>query len=533
MVHQTLGVQGPTVGSQTRRLLAATAIPKTLTQLVDKHRASLARFVAEFRKDGAAGEAPKGPAFREQALAFLLDTARVIPVVYAIEDLHLADEDTLEIFRSLASAPPDPARRMILVGSTYGDLSPAHALTPLLASLRTGGRVRDLKLEGLKAIETAELIRSMLQMDRSTVPLVKRIIQECGGNPLFIEELMKLLIEEKAIYCETTRYRTMSEKPEEFRFPVSLAECYVRRLNHLPPDARRILSVLATMRRPVDLDALADSAGFERAGLGATLIEAERKGFLRKQIEEDRVTYKLRHPAMREAILSTSLQTGKTGYGGERGLREILEFNKGMLAETSLDALYHQVLDAAAVLAGAERGFLLTRSEGESRVVAIRRFDADKLLGPAYRDLVDKAKQTSAPQRTVLGGESADPGRSNPEGLGLRSTMFVPLTSGEITLGALCLDNSLAGAPFSEDDLRLVTDFAGQAALAIRNLQRMPEDAKAAPAAPSRSLVSVELNYIRQVLEFTGGNLAQASRILEVPYVTLWRKVKKHHLIMK
>ncbi|MCE9581801.1 MAG: AAA family ATPase [Planctomycetes bacterium] len=532
MIHQTLGASGPMVGSQTRRLLAATAIPKTLTQLLEKHRAMLTPFIPEFRGEGHTPEPPRGPAWHKAAFAFLSDTARVIPAVYAVEDLHLADEHTLALFRDLALSSADPSRRLVLVGSTYGDLSPAHALSPLLTQLRAAGRVTDVHLEGLRAIEIAELIRNMLQMDRSTIPLVKRIIQDCGGNPLFIEELMKLLIEERAIYCETTRFKTMLERPDEFRFPVSLAECYVRRLNHLTADARRVLAVLAALRRPVDLNLLAENAGIERARMGELLVEAERRGFIRKQIDEDRVTYKLRHPAMRDAVMSTSLQAGRPSYHGERGLREVLEINKSLFLETSLEALHRRILDGAALLASAERGFLLSRIDGETRVGAIRRFDAEKLLGPAYRDLLDKAKSVSTPQRTVVGGEGADLVRSNPEGLGLRSTMFVPLSAGTENFGALCIDNSLAGAPFQEEDLRLLTEFAEQAALAIRALLRGPA-AERAPEPPGRSLESVELAYIREVLRFTGGNLAQASRILDVPYVTLWRKVKKHQLAVK
>ena len=532
MVHQTLGAAGPMVGSQTRRLLAQTAIPRNLAQLLDKHRAALTPYIPEFRAEGHSPEPPRGPAWHKAALAFLSDTARVIPAVYAVEDLHLADEHTLALFRDLALAPPDPARRLVLITSTYGDLSPAHALSPLLAQLRAAGRVTDVRLEGLKAIEIAELIRNMLQMDRSTIPLVKRIIQDCQGNPLFVEELMKLLIEERAIYCETTRFRTNLDQPAEFRFPASLAECYVRRLSHISSDGRRILAVLAALRRPVDLNAIAESAGFERARMGELLVETERKGFIRKHIEEDRITYRLRHPAMRDSVMSTSSQTGQTSYRGERGLREILEINKGLLTETSLEALHRRILDGAALLSGAERGFLLARSDSETRVGAIRRFDAEKLLGPAYRDLIEKAKMVSAPQRTVVGGEGADLVRSNPEGLGLRSTMFLPLSVGAENFGALCLDNSLAGAPFREEDLRLTTEFAEQAALALRSLQRAPGPDRE-PEAPSRTLENVELSYIREVLAWTGGNLAQASRILGVPYVTLWRKVKKHHLAVK
>jgi hypothetical protein len=534
MISQTGSTQGPMLGSQTRRLLAATSIPKTLAQVFDKHRTSLEPWIPELRQDAKPVEPPRGPEFRKRILAFLIDTARLIPAVFAVEDLHLADEETLEIFRELASAPPEDARRMLLIGSTWGDLPPGHGLTPLLSLFRSSGRILDVTLQGLKSIEVAELIRSMLQMDRSTVPLQKRIITECAGNPLFVEELMKLLIEEKAIQCETTRYRTTMERPEEFRFPASLAECYVRRLSHLSQEARRVLAVLATLRRPTDIDSLVSAGGFERHRIGETLVEGERKGFLRKQIEGDRVAYKLRHPAMREAVLSTSLAGSRSIYRGERGLREVLRMSGEFHAETSLELLYRRVLEAAAVLSGAERGFLMARdADGECRVAAIRRFDSEKLLGPAFRDWIEKARQVSGPHRTVVGGETAEPATSNPEGLGLRSTIFVPLVAGSENLGALCLDSSLAGAPFAEDDLRIVTELASQAAWAVRALLRTPAAPGEEPAAPSRSLENVELSYIRQVLAHTKGNLSQASRILDMPYVTLWRKVKKFHLVQK
>src|SRR5262249_22674218 len=125
---------------------------------------------------------------------FLRSASRDQPLVLVLEDLHDADRGTLELLLHLSRNLHDA--RLLLLG-TYRDVEVdrTHPLSGTLAELRRSSHFLRLPLQGLTAAEVQHMLASISQQD---VPwrLAELVHRRTEGNPLFVQELLRFLIEQ-------------------------------------------------------------------------------------------------------------------------------------------------------------------------------------------------------------------------------------------------------------------------------------------------------------------------------------------------
>jgi Nif-specific regulatory protein len=134
------------------------------------------------------------------------------------------------------------------------------------------------------------------------------------------------------------------------------------------------------------------------------------------------------------------------------------------------DELLDRVLDLALQFLGAERGMVLLREEdGSLTPAALRHLDQETVREATTYS--NTAVQEALAGRPVMALDvESDPRLSDLMSLSLHeigSLVCVPLRLPERILGVLYLDSRKDGAPFHDDDLRFLTAFAAQAALAL------------------------------------------------------------------
>jgi predicted ATPase len=146
-----------------------------------------------------AGQVPQEPAearFRlfDGVTTLFKNAARRRPLVLVLDDLHCADAPSLLLLRFLAREVGDS--RLLVVG-TYRD-SEIAALHPLAATLGELVRQSHFRALFLKGLEL-ESVRRLIEATAGGLPsidLVGRVEQQAGGNPLFIGEIVRLLVAE-------------------------------------------------------------------------------------------------------------------------------------------------------------------------------------------------------------------------------------------------------------------------------------------------------------------------------------------------
>ncbi len=172
------------------------------------------------------------------------------------------------------------------------------------------------------------------------------------------------------------------------------------------------------------------------------------------------------------------------------GLWRVLEINKELNRRLPLEQLLPLILDRAIELAGAERGFLVLREQGELRIAASRNVDRQAVRSGLQSFSRTIAEQVMAERRAVISTDArSDPRfaeRLSIQGLGLRAVLCVPLELTGAAEGALYLDHRFHTGVFHEGLLGLVQTFADQASLALHNA-RLLHDATADREALSRA----------------------------------------------
>src|SRR5262249_54646880 len=144
--------------------------------------------------------------------ALLASASQAAPLVIVLDDLHWADKPSLVLLRSLVRSSRPAA--LLLIG-TYRetDLARTHPLAEMLADLRREPRVERVRLRGLGPEEVAALVASRGQQE-PPAEFVAALHAETDGNPFFLEEVLRHLVETGALRREDGRWtsdRSLSE----------------------------------------------------------------------------------------------------------------------------------------------------------------------------------------------------------------------------------------------------------------------------------------------------------------------------------
>jgi class 3 adenylate cyclase/tetratricopeptide (TPR) repeat protein len=275
------------------------------------------------------------------AFAQLLgDLARRGPLVIAIEDLHWADEATLELFPYLArKLRPFP---VLLLGTYRSDeLHRLHPLNHLLAELARGRLSEELRLRRLSPEETGALVQAALSLARPVTAAFRAALQDrCEGNPFFLEEVLRALVERGDLYYRDGAWHRAKDVPQ-LAIPVSIRDAVQQHMRLLPADVLRVMHVAAVIGQRFDFELLRRVSGLSeaallealRAALEAQLIEEESTG-------EGEERYLFRHALTRESVLAELLQRERRLL--HRAVGEAIEATAGGKATEHAEQLaYH------------------------------------------------------------------------------------------------------------------------------------------------------------------------------------------------
>jgi tetratricopeptide (TPR) repeat protein len=241
------------------------------------------------------------PRFIFQGFAeFLCRASRRSPLFLVLDDLHWADEATLNLLNFLSKLT-EQAPLFLLATYRDADLGSNPALMSTLEELIHMG-LRPLRLEGLSQAEVAQMIRS-LSMREPPLALVQLAFDETQGNPFFVEEIYKHLIEEGKLFDDDGEFRdglTLDENdiPEHVRLVLR------RRLRRLDEAARQVLAAAAVIGRSFTFEMLqAITQSVDADPLLTTIERAQHMGLL---VGSDGPEFKLNfaHELVRQTLLS-------------------------------------------------------------------------------------------------------------------------------------------------------------------------------------------------------------------------------------
>ncbi|MET9472014.1 AAA family ATPase, partial [Streptomyces sp. NPDC002922] len=199
-----------------------------------------------------------------RAFAELLDRLGIDVLV--VEDVHWADEATLEFLLFLASRQPLP---LTLVMTCRPEEVAADSLLPRLSSrVPTSAGISHARvgLTGLAVSDTAELVSSMLDDEHVSTEFATFLHDRTEGVPLALEECVRLLRDRADLVRRDGEW--MRRTLDEISVPPTIRDAVTERVARLGADARRVLLAAAVLSDPADERMLGAVSGLTEVGSG-------------------------------------------------------------------------------------------------------------------------------------------------------------------------------------------------------------------------------------------------------------------------
>ncbi|MGH2621503.1 MAG: protein kinase domain-containing protein, partial [Anaerolineales bacterium] len=208
----------------------------------------------------------------ESVVAFCASLSEHAPILLAVDDAHWADSGSLALLRHLARRG---RRQRLLLAASYREieLDEARPLHEALLDLDRNRLADRLKLVRFTREETQGLLHAIFE-EEITPDFLDGIYRQTEGNPFFIEEVCKALVEGGKLYFENGRWQRPSM--DELEIPQSIRMAIQSRVTALPEATQEVLRLAAVLGREFDYDTLAEASELEEEALIDALESAQR-----------------------------------------------------------------------------------------------------------------------------------------------------------------------------------------------------------------------------------------------------------------
>lgn len=247
------------------------------------------------------------------------------PLVLVFDDLHWADEPTLDLLASTAGLVEGAGLLVLCV------LRPdARARSwGLLARLRTGvtEHFDEIDLEPLDASSSRLLLGNLLEIEDLPESVREVILAKSDGNPFFIEEVIRSLIDAGRIVREGDHWRATSDIVDA-AIPDTLTGVLSARIDRLPEETKRVVQTAAVIGRIFEYPVLTETfviapppEQIEDAAPHVETLTAE--GLVRERARDPELEYIFKHALTQEAAYELLLLRRRKTY--HRRVGEALE----------------------------------------------------------------------------------------------------------------------------------------------------------------------------------------------------------------
>ncbi|MCA1846044.1 MAG: AAA family ATPase, partial [Actinobacteria bacterium] len=376
--------------------------PPDLRERLGRYGGELARLVPELSKRAPdlpppLQSDPETERYRlfDAVAAWLSAASSEDPILLVLDDLQWAAKPTLLLLRHVVRAS-EPARLLIL--GTYRDteLTHDHPLVELVADLRRDGGLERLPLSGLDDLAVAAIVEQAAGhvLDEHGAALARAIYQETEGNPFFVREVLRHLVETKAVEREAGAWA--SRVPiEELGIPEGVRDVVGRRLSRLSQVANETLRLAAVVGAEFDV---------ELVGAAGELAETELLGTLDEAVEARLVSevtpsrFRFSHALVRTTLYESL--TGARKVALHRHVAEAIENAYAGAVDDHLPALAHHWSRASAPAADTARAVDYALRAGDRALAQLANDEAVVYYHQAL-ELLDASQRPDDHQRTA------------------------------------------------------------------------------------------------------------------------------------
>ncbi len=293
----------------------------------DKSRQSEEPGIVKPSIDYAAGR------FRDRLTRNLMRLLSERPTLLLLDDFHEADEATSTVLDYLSSdIQAYPV--LMCVGMRSGEESGRTLDRVMERTVRQNrGEVR--VLDPLPGESVEEFVALMTGTPPLKNTLGSWMFRHMGGNPFYLEEMLKHLVEQEILRYSSGEWIFIPEKQGRPEIPDSVGTVIRNRLKQLPPDSREVAGWLALINRSISTKLLSSISSLEISDVSRALKDLADRRMVRTEMKDSEEVAEFRHALIAEVARSCITKRKRqkmhgriaevfeTEYGAHRHLQEL------------------------------------------------------------------------------------------------------------------------------------------------------------------------------------------------------------------
>lgn len=263
---------------------------------------------------------------------------KLTPTLLCLEDLQWADPSSLALMHYVAR---NTRECNLLILGTYRpeDVAAKEGEHPLIDTMQLMSRedlYERINLQRLPEESMTDFLSSILGKTDLSDEFLNRIYGETEGNPLFIMELVKLMVEEGVVRNIKGTWM-LAKAPEEVDIPSKIYDVIVRRLGRVKEEHREVLDYASVIGEVVTSETLTDVMRIERVQLLEGLRTLEKNHRLVRSFNG---SYKFDHAKVKEVLYNEIPQELRMEYHSIIA-QAIESANEGNLEDVIEDLAFH------------------------------------------------------------------------------------------------------------------------------------------------------------------------------------------------
>ncbi len=229
--------------------------------------------------------------------------AKERPTVLVFEDMHWADPSTLEALGTLLLLTDHVPLMILMLMRPERD----HGSWRLKLQAETdfAHRYVEINLMPLSSLDSNQLVNNLLEIAEIPPGIRSLILERSEGNPFYLEEIIRSLIEQGAIVHEDHHWRATKEIAK-VAIPETLQGVLLARIDRLEEDVRRTLQLASVIGKSFLYRLLEAIAQAERE-LDRHLAQLQRVDLVREKTRRPELEYIFKHSLTQEAAYNSLL----------------------------------------------------------------------------------------------------------------------------------------------------------------------------------------------------------------------------------
>lgn len=236
----------------------------------------------------------------------LFTIAKIKPLLLVIDDLHWADDTSLDLILYLSDSIPNNPVYICLLTRPIEEPSLGNVMEQLRS--RLGKRFLEINITKLKSEHSEQLIVELLRTTDIPENFIEKIAEKSAGVPFYLEEIIRMLIDQHVLDQVDGHWKYVTQTDfEELGVPNTLRDLILARFDQLPSDHQQILRIGSVLGRKIDLRLLMQVFDDrDEDELIRSLDQLASMGFLTR--EGIMPEYYFRHVLTSDAIYATLLR---------------------------------------------------------------------------------------------------------------------------------------------------------------------------------------------------------------------------------